>query len=172
MKVSSSLCLLVLAAAVGGSACLVGPIPDIPCGDDDECPTAAFCDIPAEHCVESSETVFAPAVAVVAVVDANGDEVRDPFVLPDVESALEVILENRGGVAATNVRLELARLACLQQTTPTTAVAATLAPGARVKVPLVVTPRDCSSPVITDWFAFFSGRAIRGTFNINIARSP
>ena len=103
-----------------------------------------------------------PSAPVTAVVDANGAEVRDPFVLPDVESALEVILENRGGMAATNVRLELAELACLQQSTPRTVVAATLAPGARVKVPLVVTPRDCSSPVITDWYAFFSGRAVRG----------
>lgn len=149
------------------SGCLTGPVEGIPCADDAQCATGAFCDLPIEVCADGT----APDVQVVAVVD-DGVEVIDPFVPADLTTPLVMLVENRGGAVAEDLALRMGRLECMGLVVDETAVPSSLAAGATVAIPFAVTPRLCSTPAIQDWFFSFSGRGSRGTFNIVIERAP
>lgn len=175
MSARAARLLLTAIAATGPlstTACLVLPLHDLPCRDDDECPTDGACDVDRGVCREDGAR---PLVKVRTLVLDDGTAVRDPFVPKDVESSLQIVLENEGDAVAENVRLELAELVCLHQSIGEGGRAAPaiqgLGVGDSVTVPWQITPINCSSPVIVDWFVFFSGRAERGTFNINIQRT-
>lgn len=157
---------------VGVSGCLVGEVSDIPCGKDGQCPTSHFCDVPNAVCVPATDVDGAPDLDVVGVEDGAGALQIDPFVVPGEETTLTLHIENRGKRAAFDVDLDLTQLVCMNLRFDETDVPETIDAGATVEVPFVVDPDGCSTPSIQDWFLFYSGRAKRGTFNINVERAP
>jgi len=161
------MCLWVVAT----SGCLVGELSGIPCGKDDQCPTEHFCDIPVGSCVFDAEGSGAPDVNVPGVID-NGEFTISPFVPPDIRTPLKLVLENRGGQSADNLDVELTRLACMSLEFDESDIPDSIEAGARVEIDFSVAPVSCVTPSIQDWFVFYSGRAGRGTFNINITRDP
>lgn len=161
-----------LGLSLGASGCLVGELGGVPCRKDDQCPTSHFCDIPNDVCVSTGNGDAAPDLVVVGVRDAAGEVGISPFVAPDVTSTLGLVIENRSpagpGRAADDVVVEMTELACMNLDVDVQTVPAAIAPGATAEIEFNVRPDDCGTPAIQDWFLFYSGRAKRGTFNINI----
>jgi hypothetical protein len=153
------------------AGCLVGFVDGIPCVEDAQCPTDAFCDLTTETCLADAAGSGGPDVQVTGVVD-EGAIVIDPFVPGETTTELSLVLVNVGGHDAVDIALRMGPLACLAPTLDDTAVPAVLGPGEEARVPFSVTPRLCSTPVIQDWFTRFSGRGARGTFNIVVERAP
>lgn len=152
------------------SGCLVGELSGIPCGEDAQCPTEHFCDIPSGTCVFAGGDA-PPDVTVPGVID-NGEFTISPFVPPDVRTPLKLVLENVGGRSADNLDVELTRLVCMNLELEAGDIPGSIDAGARVEIDFSVAPDGCTTPSIQDWFVFYSGRAGRGTFNINITRDP
>ena len=148
------------------SSCLVGELSGIPCGDDDDCPGAAFCDIPASTCRFLADGPGPPDLRVSGVRDLSGVSVTSVRVPGSVESTLDLEVVNEGACGAVDVVLELIPLACMHLAFDLKDVPTTIAPAATVEIPFTIMPEDCNSPAIQDWFLFYSGRATRGTFNI------
>ncbi len=160
---------VVVVVSLGG--CLVGEVTGIPCGDDSQCPSDHFCDIPNDTCVAGVDGQGAADLTVRGVRDRSGDVVSAPRVARDVKSVLQLVIENAGG-DADDVSLEMVRLVCMNLEFDPTTVPTHLEAGASVEVEFTVLPDGCGTPSIQDWFLFYSGRAKRGTFNILPDRVP
>jgi hypothetical protein len=152
------------------TGCLVGFVDEIPCVDDEQCPSDSFCDRPSSTCLPDLLGDGGPAVAVTGVVDGN-DVVDAPLVPSETTTNLLLVLGNVGGHVAVDVALRLQPVTCLSLVLDEDAVPSDLEPDEEVRVPFSVTPRLCSYPVIQDWFTSFSGRNARGTFNLLPQRS-
>lgn len=161
---------LLAPALFASSGCLVGELSGIPCGDDDNCPTNHFCDLEADVCVALTDGDTPPALAVTGVIDGNGDVTVGPFVPPKERTELKLVIENSGTRVANALNVELTRLVCMNLEFDTTRVPDHIDGGDSIEVAFAVTPDGCSTPTIQDWFVRYSGRATRGTFNINIER--
>jgi len=153
------------------AGCLTGFVTGVPCVDDDQCPSDAFCDLIEQECLPDGAGRGGPDVQVTGVVD-EGEIVVDPFVPVESTTELAMVLANTGGHEAVGVTLRMGPLACLGLALNDDDVPPSLDAGEVVRVPFSVTPRLCSSPVIQDWFTAFSGRGARGTFNIVVERAP
>lgn len=104
--------------------------------------------------------------------DQRGAIVIDPFVPGGgVRTELFAVLENKGDLPAEGVRLSFIDLACMGLEFDPTDVPDAVDGGGSVEVAFSVAPVDCVTPSIQDWFLFYSGRANRGTFNINVERA-
>jgi hypothetical protein len=151
-----------LASATG---CLWGSLQDIPCDEDLACEPEGFCDLPRGVCHELTQNGGAPDVQVVGVVH-EGALVHDVFVTAEITTPLRLSVRNRGGVEARDISVRLGQVVCLSANVEEPTIPRRLAPLELAEVHLSVTPRSCSAVVIEDWFASFSGRESRGTFNI------
>jgi hypothetical protein len=159
-----------LCAALAGAACLFDPIDGIPCGSDDDCPSAYFCDIPDGTCRAESGGLAPPALTVAGVQD-DDDVSTVPFIAHEGRTELALKLENTGGSTAEDIGLDFGIVACVGLAWRDADVPAAVPPGATRDVPIAFEPEPgCDTPVIQDWFLTFSGRATRGTFNVNIRR--
>jgi hypothetical protein len=160
---------LALAACVAGAGCLLLEVEGVPCGDDEECPSGYFCDIPREGCRAESDAQGPPELVIELVRDGKGAEVRAPQVAPDETTRLGFLVENRGRGPAESMRLTLAELSCFAFLVEGASVPATLAAGARAAIDVDVTPAPgCNGLHILDWFLTWSGRETRGSVDVNV----
>jgi hypothetical protein len=165
--------LAVLAVLTVSAGCLVGELSDVPCTRDDECATAHFCDLTVGTCAAETAERSAPNLQVVGVRDVAGAVVRDPFIERQGTQALGLVIENKGLLPAFDITLEFSELRCLNLVVDELTLVDTVVPGGSTEVAFTVSPEgNCGTPIITDWFLFFSGRGSRGTFNINIRAAP
>lgn len=162
---------LLLPCLLATSACLVGEVTGVPCTDDDECATAHFCDLTEGTCRAELDGVSAPRLQVAGVlVDGDdGPAGLSPLIGKTGTTALTLVLENTGGQPAIDVGVEFSELACVALVVDESTLPAGVVPGGLARVAMTATPDGaCGSPMIVDWFLFFSGRADRGTFNLNL----
>lgn len=160
---------LALFCAVVLPACLVGEVTGIPCGADDDCATAHFCDLTVGTCRAEADGVSAPRLQISGIVIDDAAPVVSPFIPKTGTSSLQLVLENRGGLPATEVRVELSELACMAFVVDESTLPAGVVSGGSARVALTATPDGtCGTPMIVDWFLFFSERGSRGTFNLNL----
>jgi len=154
------------------SSCLLGELTGIPCGRDDECATAHFCDLTIGSCVQETDLVTAPNLQVTGVRGPDGAVVRDPIVEATGLQGLAMVVENIGLLPALDVVAEFTELRCLSLEIDESTVPDTIVPGGGAEVKFFISPERCGTPMIVDWFMFFSGRGSRGTFNLNIRAAP
>jgi hypothetical protein len=163
--------IVVVVGGVGG--CLVGEVQGVPCSSDDQCATNHFCDLVDQSCREEREDFFAPNLQVTGVRDVDGDVVTDPFIDRNGDFAMKLVVENVGGSTAVDVDAEFSELRCLNLRVEPSTLPSSVVAGGTVEVGFSASPDGtCGTPMITDWFLFFSGRGSRGTFNINILNAP
>jgi len=161
------------AAALSFGGCLVGELQGVPCGRDDECATGHFCDLTVDTCRQETDAVSAPRLQVTGVVDKDGVVVRDPFIDKEGTYQMALVVENQGLLSAIDVDAEFSELRCLNLAFDPATFPAAMAPDAVAQLAFSAAPDGtCGTPMITDWFLFYSGRGSRGTFNINIERAP
>jgi hypothetical protein len=162
-------CAIGCAALVVLSGCLFGEVRGIPCDEDAACPEDYFCDVPRDECREITGA-FGPAVITVPLLkDPEGDEVRTPFIKPDVTSELVLLPTNAGLSTAEDVGLTFGELACFTFDIDSSTLPEAIEPGARAEIVVDVTPGpSCEGLTIVDWFMTFSGRETRGVFDINV----
>lgn len=170
MRAPSSL--VVAFVVFTGAGCLVGELSGIPCGGDKQCPTNHFCDVPNDVCAAIGEADSAPDLDVTGVENGDGELQLDPFVVPGEETVLVLHVTNNGLRDAFDVDLDLTQLVCMNLRFDPLDVPDAIEGGATVEIPFTINPSGCGTPSIQDWFLFYSGRAKRGTFNINIDRAP
>ncbi len=164
----------ILLVVVGAASCLLGELQGIPCARDGDCPTGYFCELASAEptCHQQTNELSAPKLLVRNVIDPTGAVVADPFIERQGAQRLALIIENEGTMPATNVTAEFSELRCLNLILDDSDVADIIA-GGSAEIGFTVTPDGtCGTPMITDWFLFFSGRGTRGTFNINIRAAP
>jgi hypothetical protein len=165
---------LVTAVALGfavGPGCLVGDVDGVPCNDDQQCATGAFCDLDSNVCRDDVDDRGGPNVQVTAI-ELAGEAVAAPFIAPDTTTTLTMVVKNVGGFVADDVTLRMGELVCMALDVDEAMVPSRLAPDEEARVDFTVTPHLCSMLSIQDWFFSFSQRGSRGTFNIIVERAP
>lgn len=160
---------VLVAALVASSGCLVGEVTGIPCERDDTCPSDYFCDLPRSECRELTDTFGPPLLQVKLVNDPAGNPVTTPFIPPDATSTIALLPENVGLSAAEDVALSFAELNCISFNVDEATLPAVVEAGATATLAVAVTPApDCDGLTIIDWFLTYSGRETRGIFDINV----
>jgi hypothetical protein len=161
--------LVALALVASSTACLFGEVRDIPCDDDDACPETYFCDLPRNECREVTDAMGPPDIKIELIRDANGDEVRTPFIQPGVPTDLTLLPLNSGKSPAEDVRVSFGVLECFTFDVDESTLPAAIAPGERGEVVVTfMAPPGCEGLTIIDWFITFSGRETRGVFDVNV----
>ncbi len=173
MTLRATSCVVAVFACTWVGGCLVGEVHGVPCTDDDECGTGHFCDLVDETCREARDDFFAPELQVTGVRDVNGDVVNDHFIDRTGDYAMTLIVENVGGSSAIDIEAEFSELKCLNLKLDPATLPSSVVAGGVVEIGFSASPDNtCGTPMITDWFLFYSGRGSRGTFNINIRNAP
>ena len=97
------------------------------------------------------------------------DEVRTPFIKPDVTSTITLLPANVGLTPAENIGLTFGVLECFDFDVDESTLPVAIAPGERAEIAVAFTPGPgCEGLTIIDWFITFSGRETRGVFDVNV----
>lgn len=164
-----ALAFLCVLAGGASSGCLVGEVRDIPCDDDAACPETYFCDVPRAECREVTDVMGPPDIKIEALIDPEGDEVRTPFLTPEIANTVVLLPTNVGLTPAEDIAISFGVLACFTFDVDEATIPEAIAPAERAEIAVVMTPgAGCEGLTIIDWFITFSGRETRGVFDVNV----